>query len=187
MPEPLWPAVFIDRDGTLMRDVDYCGNPADVEVFEGAGEALRQLKKRGYKIVVITNQSGIGRGYYDERSYRAVAAEVDRQLGPGVIDATYFCPHAPNQPCDCRKPAPGMVRQAAQDHQIDLGRSYFMGDKDSDIECGRRAGTKTILVETGYGQSADHQAADAVVPDIPAAVHFILQSRDSNAFRDANR
>ena len=174
MAEALSPAVFIDRDGTLMRDVDYCGDPKDVEVFEGAAEALSQLKTRGYKIIIITNQSGIGRGYFDEAAYREVEKEMARQLGAGLIDATYFCPHAPGQSCACRKPAPGMVLQAAHDHALDLGRSYFVGDKDSDMECGRRAGTKTILVSTGYGKSANQDAADGVVPDLAGAAGFVL-------------
>ena len=157
-----------------MRDVDYCGDPAEVEIFEGAATALGQLKARGYKIIIITNQSGIGRGYFDEAAYRAVEKEVMRQLGDDLIDATYFCPHTPEQNCACRKPAPGMVLQAAQDLALDLTRSCFIGDKESDMQCGRRAGTRTVLVETGYGQSADRTSADAVVPDLPAAARFLL-------------
>ena len=95
MPERLSAAVFIDRDGTLMKDVDYCGDPREVEVFQGAPEALRKLKERGYKIVIVTNQSGIGRGYFTEQAYRAVEKEVARQTGADLIDGTYFCPHAP--------------------------------------------------------------------------------------------
>src|SRR3984893_11084175 len=131
------PAVFLDRDGTLMRDVDYCGEPEDVEVFEGASSALRQLKTRGYKLIVITNQSGIARGYFNENQYRAVETEVGHRIGKGVIDATYYCPHLPDNGCKCRKPSPEMVFQAARDHEIDLAESFFIGDKASDIECGR--------------------------------------------------
>ncbi len=158
-----------------MRDADYCDDPAKVEVFQGAADALRQLKDRGFKIVVITNQSGIGRGYMTEDDYRAVEREFESQLGSDLVDATYFCPHSPDESCDCRKPAPGMLRQAAEEHQIDLTKSYFVGDKDSDIECGKRAGTKTILVETGYGGSADHDRPDAVAPDLTAAAAYILK------------
>jgi D-glycero-D-manno-heptose 1,7-bisphosphate phosphatase len=174
MVDGLSPAVFIDRDGTLMRDVDYCGDPKDVEVFKGASEAIRQLKDGGYKIIVITNQSGIGRGYFDEPAYKKVEDEVNRQIGSDLIDATYFCPHLPEQKCGCRKPEAGMVHQAAREHAIDLKRSYFIGDKNSDMECGRRAGTKTILVQTGYGNEADQDAPDAVVEDLRQAVRFIL-------------
>jgi D-glycero-D-manno-heptose 1,7-bisphosphate phosphatase len=173
VPDALAPAIFVDRDGTIMRDVDYCGRPEDVEIFEGAVAALAELKARGYKIIIITNQSAIGRGYFDEAAYRAVQKEMLRQLGTNLIDATYFCPHTPEQNCPCRKPAPGMVLQAARDLALDLSRSYFIGDKESDMQCGRRAGTKTVLVETGYGKSANQESSDAVVPDLSAAVRFI--------------
>src|SRR3982751_6368748 len=136
------PAVFLDRDGTVMRDVDYCGEPQDVHIFKGASEALRRLKEHGYKLVVITNQSGIGRGYFNEKQYRAVEQEVNRQIGRGVIEATYYCPHLPGDNCKCRKPSAEMIVRAARDHQLDLTRSYFIGDKQSDIECGRNAGVK---------------------------------------------
>jgi D-glycero-D-manno-heptose 1,7-bisphosphate phosphatase len=168
-------AVFFDRDGTLMQDADYCDDPAKVKVFEGAADAIRELKGRGFKIVVVTNQSGIGRGYMIEENYRAVAREFESQLGSDLIDSTYFCPHSPEESCACRKPEPGMLLQAAEEHQIDLTKSYFVGDKDSDIECGKRAGTKTILVRTGYGPSADHDRPDTVVTDVKSAVAFILK------------
>lgn len=179
MPEGLSAALFIDRDGTLMKDVDYCGEPRDVEVLKGAPEALRRLKEHGYKLIVITNQSGIGRGYFDELAYRSVEEEVARQVGPGVIDGTYFCPHESREQCACRKPEPGMVLQAAKEHGVDLARSFFIGDKDSDLQCGRRAGTKTILVHTGYGKDADQGAADIVVADLPAAVEKILGAKNA--------
>lgn len=160
-----------------MRDVDYCDDPDKVEILPGAAEALRELKRRGFKILVITNQSGIGRGYMTEEDYCSVKHEFESQLGAGLVDATYFCPHSPDDSCACRKPEPGMLRQAAEDHQIELTKSYFVGDKDSDIECGRRAGTKTILVQTGYGASADHEVPDAVVADVnQAAAHILKQS-----------
>ena len=99
-------AVFLDRDGTLIHDADYCSSPDQVRVFDGVSAALRQLKNAGYKIIVITNQSGIGRGFFTEEQYRAVESEVSRQLGNGLIDVTYFCPDVPGEPSECRKPAP---------------------------------------------------------------------------------
>lgn len=161
-----------------MKDVDYCGDPRDVKVFKGVPDSLRTLKEGGYKLIIITNQSGIGRGYFDEAGYRAVEHEVDRQIGPDLIDGSYFCPHTPEDKCSCRKPEPAMVLQAASDHGIDLARSFFIGDKESDLQCGRRAGVKTILVRTGYGGEADEAAADIVVADLPAAVEKILSKRD---------
>ena len=158
-----------------MLDVDYCGDPKDVHIFAGASEALGKLRERGYKIFIVTNQSGIARGYFSEEQYRAVEREVCRQLGENLIDATYFCPHRPDQACDCRKPAPGLVLRAASEHHLDLRRSFFIGDKDSDMQCGRSAGLKSILVHTGYGEAADAGAADFVVPDIATAANLIIE------------
>ena len=157
-----------------MRDVDYCGDPKDVHVFENAGEALRVLNKAGYKLVVITNQSGIGRGYFNEQQYQSVERELDRQLGRGLITATYYCPHLPADKCQCRKPSADMVVRAAQDLELDLGKSFFVGDKRSDIECGRNAGVRTILVRTGYGQETDPALADFVADNLTDAATFIL-------------
>src|SRR6185436_5745504 len=103
-PDGTFPAVFLDRDGTLMRDVDYCGDPTLVEVFPGASDALRTLKRSGYKLIIITNQSGIGRGYFDELQYRAVETEFLRQLGSGLIDGSYYCPNLPSDNSLRRKP-----------------------------------------------------------------------------------
>jgi D-glycero-D-manno-heptose 1,7-bisphosphate phosphatase len=157
-----------------MRDVDYCGDPKNVEVFKNTSPALRKLKERGYKLIVITNQSGIGRGYFSEAEYRAVEDEVARQVGDDLIDATYYCPHLPADGCKCRKPSAEMVLSAAREHAIDLSRSFFIGDKKSDIGCGRRAGVKTVLVKTGYGKDTDHRLADLVASDLAEAADMIL-------------
>ena len=167
-------AVFLDRDGTIMCDVDYCGDPKNVEVFKNASPALRKLKERGYKLIVITNQSGIGRGYFSQAEYRAVETEVARQVGDDLIDATYYCPHLPEDGCKCRKPSAEMVLGAAREHGIDLSRSFFIGDKKSDLECGRRAGVKTVLVKTGYGKDTDHRLADLVASDLAEAADMIV-------------
>jgi D-glycero-D-manno-heptose 1,7-bisphosphate phosphatase len=174
-PNESWPAVFFDRDGTLMEEVDYCGDPGDVKVFPQAGSALRRLKENGYKLVIITNQSGIGRGYFSEEEYRRVEAEFLRQLGDGLIDASYFCPDLPTSASIRRKPAPGMVFEAQRDHRIDLRRSFFVGDKASDIGCGANAGVRTILVRTGYGHSEKNCNADWMVEDIAEAAELILK------------
>jgi D-glycero-D-manno-heptose 1,7-bisphosphate phosphatase len=169
-----WPAVFLDRDGTLMRDVDYCGDPREVEVFPQAAEALRQLKRNGYKLIVITNQSGIGRGYFSEADYHTVEAEFLRQLGEDLIDASYYCPDLPTTNSIRRKPGPGMIFEAQRDHRLDLRRSFFIGDKASDIGCGRNAGVRTILVETGYGASEKNSGPDWIARDIAHAAQIIL-------------
>jgi D-glycero-D-manno-heptose 1,7-bisphosphate phosphatase len=172
------PAVFLDRDGTIMRDVDYCGDPARVEVFPGAADALRRLKANGYKLIIVTNQSGIARNYISEADYRAVELEFARQLGDGLIDASYYCPDLPDTNSPRRKPAPGMIFEAQRDHRLDLARSYFIGDKTSDIECGRNAGVRTILVQTGYGTHEIDCRADWIVRDLAHAAAIILGANE---------
>src|SRR5947199_9880520 len=143
------PAVFLDRDGTIMHDADYCSDPKQVQIFDGAAAVLHRLKNAGYKIIVITNQSGIGRGFFTEKQYRAVEAEVARQVGDDLIDATYFCPDPPREPSKCRKPAPGMILEAARDHEVDLGHSFLIGDKEIDAECAHNAGLRAMRGRTG--------------------------------------
>jgi len=166
-------AVFLDRDGVLMEDAHYCGDPAEVRVFPGVSDALRRLKNAGFLAIVITNQSGIGRGLITQEQYEAVQAEFLRQIGPGLIDAVYFCPDPPGVRSTRRKPEPGMVLEAAEAFQVDLPKSYFVGDKAADIECGRRAGTRTVLVLTGYG--AEQQCVpDFTASDIDHAITLVL-------------
>ena len=175
-PERGTPAVFFDRDGTIMPDVSYCSDPAKVRVFGEAPEVMRRLKAAGFKIFVITNQSGIGRGYFTEAQYHEVARETERQVGPGLIDATYFCPDAPDAATPRRKPGPGMVLEAARDHRLDLARSFFVGDKRIDAECGRNAGVRTILVENGSEQHEEHDhGAHWKAPNLSAAADIILR------------
>ena len=171
-------AVFFDRDGTLMEEAHYCADPARVKVYPGVTEALRELKVAGFRTFLITNQSGIGRGLITEAQYRAVEAEVLRQIGDGLLDACYFCPDAPDVPSTRRKPAPGMLLEAAADFDIDLAGSYMIGDKSADIECGRRAGTRTILVRTGYGVEQVCQA-DFTAGDVVQAVRLVLTQHRS--------
>jgi D-glycero-D-manno-heptose 1,7-bisphosphate phosphatase len=177
MREALSPAVFIDRDGTIMEDTDYCSHPKDVRIFPGVLDSLRRLKSRGFKLIVITNQSGIGRGLFTLDQYRAVEAEVLRQLGDGLVDATYFCPDPPGQHSTCRKPAPGMVVQATRDHQIDVSRSFLIGDKEIDVECAHNAGVRAIRVRTGNQCDVTGSKADWVADDVPAAVRIILDAK----------
>src|SRR5213596_142185 len=168
------PTVFVDRDGTIMQDADYCSNPQKVKIFPGIPEALQRLKSNGFKLIIITNQSGIGRGLFTIEQYRAVEAEVLRQLGDGLIDATYFCPDIPGQHSSCRKPAPGMIVTATREHQIDLTRSFLIGDKEIDVECGRNAGVRTIRVQTGLDCDISGSTADWTAKDFPAAAQLIL-------------
>jgi D-glycero-D-manno-heptose 1,7-bisphosphate phosphatase len=176
MPADRRRAIFFDRDGTLMEDAHYCGDPARVKVFPGVPGALRRLKQAGFGVFIITNQSGIGRGLISEAQYAAVQEEFLRQAGRDSVDATYYCPDAPGVPSKCRKPEPGMVLQAASAHHVDLAASYFVGDKSADIECGRRAGTRTVLVLTGYGRE-QKCAADFTCQDAVEAVKIIIGRR----------
>ena len=177
MPDALSSAVFIDRDGTIMEDCVYCSDPKNVRLFPGVPEALRRLKSNGFKLIIITNQSGIGRGLFTVKQYRAVEAELLRQLGVGLIDATYFCPDAPDEHCACRKPKPGMVVEATQEHQIDLSRSFLIGDSEIDVECAHNAGVRGIRVQTGLQPDMTGSMADWRADDLPAAVEIILGTK----------
>lgn len=173
-----YPAVFLDRDGTLMENVGYCHRAADVAVFPGVPAALARLREGGFRLVIVTNQSGIGRGYFPEADYHAVHAELLRQLGPGLIDADYFCPDKPETPSARRKPAPGMLLEAAADHSLDLARSYLVGDHAADIECARAGGLAgAALVMTGHGPTQTGLCRPAfTAADFAAAADWILQA-----------
>ena len=174
MADKLLPAVFVDRDGTIMKDADYCSDPKQVQIFPGVPEALGRLKAAGFKLIIITNQSGIGRGLITMEQYRAVEEKVLRELGSDLIEATYFCPDVPGQHSSCRKPAPGMILQASREYQIDRSRSFFIGDKEIDAECGRNADVRTIRVRTGFDRDTTDTVADWVAPDLAAAAEIIV-------------
>ncbi len=146
MLAPDRPAVFIDRDGTLIEDVGYPRDPDAVRLLQGAPEALRQLERLGFLLVLVSNQSGVGRGLVSPAEAEAVAARfIECLRAQGArLDAAYYCLHAPGEGCPCRKPAPGMLLRAAAELGIDLRRSFMVGDKPSDVEAGRRAGCRTI-------------------------------------------
>lgn len=169
------PAAFVDRDGTLIRECEYLSDPADVELLPGAIEALAAFEAAGYALIIVTNQSGIARGYYDEAAYRRVEAEVERRLAAGGIRVlgTYHCPHHPDftGPCDCRKPAIGLFRQAAREHGLDLQRSVYVGDRLRDVAPAAELGGTAILVRTGYGAEEADAAPRTVrvVDDLRAA------------------
>jgi D-glycero-D-manno-heptose 1,7-bisphosphate phosphatase len=167
------PAIFFDRDGTLMEEVHYCSDPGRVRVYPGVSAAVRKLKEAGFRTFIVTNQSGIGRGLMTEAQYHAVQAELLAQIGAGLIDASYFCPDAPGTGSRRRKPEPAMVLEAAAEYHLDLARSYFIGDKDDDIACGRRAGTHTIQVRTGYGEQEEGNA-DWRARDVVEAIAMVL-------------
>lgn len=182
-------AVFLDRDGVLIEDVHYLSSLDQIKLFPDVPEGLRQLRTLGVKLIVVTNQSGIARGYFSESFVHESHACLSESLAKfGVtIDDFYFCPHHRdghpplNIECDCRKPATGMLLQAAKDHDIDLEKSFVIGDKTSDVELAYRSGAKGILVKTGKGVSESETVAERF-PSAPIletfhdAVHLISQS-----------
>jgi histidinol-phosphate phosphatase family protein len=146
-------AVFLDRDGTLIEDTGYPRDPGLVRLLPGAAEALRELDRLGFLLVVVSNQSGVGRGLVTPAEANAVAARfVDCLRSHGArVHASYYCLHAPEDGCSCRKPEPGMLRRASTELGIALGRSFLVGDKPGDIEAGRRAGCRTVLFSPAQG------------------------------------
>jgi len=174
MTQPRNKAVFLDRDGTLNEDVDYLSRIEDLRIFQFTRPALSRLKSAGFLLIVITNQSGIGRGFYDARVLHAIHNEMQRQLDE-LIDAFYFCPHLPGDACECRKPKLGMIERAVADFDIDLSLSWMVGDKDVDVEAGKAAGTRTILVQTGYGKLFLDSEPDAIAGDLLGAARIISE------------
>lgn len=168
-------AIFVDRDGTVMEEVHYCREPEKVRLFEGVIEALRLVKEAGFCTVLITNQSGIARGTITHHEYEAVHARLLELLGPDILDATYMCPDGPTTPSTRRKPAPGMLLEAAADLDLDLSSSWMIGDKEVDVGCGNNAGASSILVRTGHGASITGDCgALHTAKDLPSALHWIL-------------
>ncbi len=177
----LRPAAFIDRDGTLIEEVNFLSRVEDLRVFSFTAEAIRLLKERGFWIFVVTNQSGIGRGLYTEAAMRTIHDEMQRRLG-GTIDAFFHCPHLPDSGCRCRKPGLGMIEEAHSSFPIDMARSWFIGDKLLDSETGWNAGIRTAMVRTGYGRAVESalvRKPDIVTDDLLAAVVEVLKFEDS--------
>ena len=145
------PAVFVDRDGTLIEDEDFLSDPGKMRVYDFTREALELLRDRGFLIVVVTNQSGVARGLLDESNIESIHLALSKSLS-GLIDGYYYCPHGPDDGCRCRKPALGMIEDALRDLTIDILNSWIIGDKRIDLETGFNAGMGTALVMTGYGE-----------------------------------
>jgi len=168
--------VILDRDGTIVVDRDYLDDPAQLEFLPGALEGLRLLRERGYRLVVVTNQSGVGRGRFPLARVEEIHArlgELLREAG-AAIDAFYYCPHRPEDRCECRKPKPRLVLQAAADLGFEPAASVVIGDKSSDIELGRKLGATTMLVST-TGRTSDNRPAepDYVVRNLLEAARLL--------------
>lgn len=146
-------AVFIDRDDTIAKDVPYCDDPCKFELFEGIPDQIRRLNDAGYLVIMVTNQSGIGRGYFSEETLSRIHGKMGSELerAGAHLDDIYHCPHHPDDGCACRKPNTLMGVEAVKKHRVDVKRSYMIGDSDADMEFGRRLGLKTIRVGGGFG------------------------------------
>jgi len=139
-------AVFVDKDGTLVENVPHNVDPARIALTPGAADGIAALARHGYRVIVVSNQPGVALGKFSERDLETVKARLGEML---ALDGFYFCPHAPQGGCDCRKPAPGLIERAAREHGVSLAESWLVGDILDDIEAGRRAGCRTVLLDNG--------------------------------------
>ncbi|MEE3715933.1 HAD family hydrolase [Tumidithrix elongata RA019] len=172
--------VLLDRDGTIIKDCHYLSDPDLVELLPGAAEGLRQLQALGLGLVVVTNQSPIGRGWFDDRRLEEIHQRLRALLvDEGVnLDGIYYCPHLPEDRCACRKPNRGMVDSAVRDFNFEPNTSFAIGDKPCDIELGQNIGATTFLVRTGYGAKVEHDGsakADYIVDNLQDAAQIIAQ------------
>ena len=180
------PAVFIDRDGTIAEEMGYLNHPSRFRMFPFVAAAVRRLNDAQLPVVVITNQSGVARGYFPEKLVHTVHEQMTQQLAAerARIDAIYYCPHSGTDHCECRKPKPGLLERAAREHALDLHRSFVVGDRYVDVELAHRVGARAVLVRTGYGegeitwhaQSWPRQP-DYVAQDLAAASDWILRQQ----------
>jgi len=171
-------AAFIDRDGTVIKEKDYLCKIKDIELFPQTARALKLLKGAGFKLILVTNQSGIGRGYFSEKKLLQVHAALEKILSKkGVkFDAIYYCPHAPEAACGCRKPNLGMVKLAEKKFNIDLKRSYSIGDHKGDFMLGKKMGGKGVFVLTGHGKSEYKKLSDDPLSPRPDKVEKNIYS-----------
>jgi D,D-heptose 1,7-bisphosphate phosphatase len=192
-------AVFLDRDGTINEEVGYLDRIEKLKIFPNAYQAIRSINESGMKAVVVSNQAGVARGFFTEEFVVSIndLMQSDLNMQGAKIDKFYYCPHHPKEGkgiylrnCDCRKPEPGMLLQAAAELNIDLARSYLIGDRFLDVETAKKAGAKGILVKTGYGESllqddgpdtaTPDNKPDFIATDILDAVEWILKDKQGN-------
>ena len=172
-------AVFIDRDGTIARDVPYCHRVDDFDILPNVPEAVRLLNQSGFKIVVVTNQSGVAQGDVTEKALAQIHMKMKDDLDShgAKLDAIYYCPHHPSEECDCRKPKTGLYVKAAKEHGIDVRLSYVIGDMQADVDAGRALGCKTVMVKTGSnGKCDDGNPPDYVAHNLLEAAKWIVKS-----------
>jgi len=183
-------AVFLDRDGTINQDTNYLANPDELRLIPGAAQAIARLNQAGLPVVVVTNQSGLARGFYNHDDLQAVHAEMDRLLSAheAKVEAYYHCPHHPEGvvehlalECDCRKPGTGMVEQAARELGLSLTGSFMVGDRPGDVGCALAAGMYAVRVLSGPDLSDEDQPAHHRAQDLAGAVDWILARLESGS------
>jgi D,D-heptose 1,7-bisphosphate phosphatase len=172
-------AVFLDRDGTIAIDVPYCRRPEDFKLFPGTARAIKLFNEHGYKVIVITNQSGVARGYFDEDMLDRIHQKMRQDLTEdgARLDGIYYCPHHPDENCECRKPKPKMILQAADEHGIDLKQSFMVGDMPMDIQAGQNVGCRTVLLLPDTGEDELEPKPDYTAPDLYAAALWIINQK----------
>lgn len=179
-------AVFLDRDGTIARDVNYCRRVEDLEILPTVPQGIRLLNDHGFKVAVITNQSGIARGYFSEETLSLIHQKMKNELAESDarVGAIYFCPHHPDEGCLCRKPLPALLLQAADEMGVDLQLSYMVGDAAKDVQAGQAAGCKTVLVTTGPDQEnieGEARPPDHVADSLYEAAEWIVKDANLGA------
>lgn len=177
-------AVFLDRDGTINIDFAYIKSPSNFVFIKKSKEAIKRLKEHDFSVIVVSNQSGVGRGFFTERELEQVNNYLVDELAKEDIylDGIYYCPHTPEENCECRKPSPKMIELAASKHKLDLKFSYFVGDKLTDVETGKQAGCRTILITEDIAKlKFEAQEAwiepDYVAKDLYEAVEWIIKNQ----------
>ncbi|MBI5048036.1 MAG: D-glycero-beta-D-manno-heptose 1,7-bisphosphate 7-phosphatase [Deltaproteobacteria bacterium] len=173
-------AVFLDRDGTINKDTGYIDSPGRLIIIDGVSSAIKRLNSNGFKVVVITNQSGVARGYFSKEALDIVNKRLEHILKKkrAHIDGIYYCPHHPDDNCECRKPKIGLLEQAKKDLNIDFKKSYVVGDKVSDVEIAQGIGGKGILVLTGMGRDEEkklNHKPSYIAHDLKDAVEWIIK------------
>lgn len=182
-------AVFLDRDGTINVDIGYLGDPDDLIIIRRAGKGIKLLKDKGFFVFIVTNQSGIARKYFSRKDLKAVNDKILSELGKDrvKIDGIACCPHHPRQKCRCRKPSPKMVKDLARKHNISLERSFFVGDKLIDVQTGKNAGCRTVLIDTEMTalieNEEDWAQPDFVARDLLEAARWIIKKKLKGAVK----
>lgn len=185
-------AVIMDRDGTVLKERHYLSDPDGIQIYKGVIPSLKKLVRNGWKLIIGTNQSGVARGYLTLKELGNIHDRLTTilQNHKVKIDKIFFCPHHPNENCDCRKPKIGMLLKAAKKYRLDLKKCVVIGDKEIDIVWGKMAGTKTVLVLTGYGKKAVRTLRtkpDHISSSLPYAIQWILKNEGKWLMKSAGR